>query len=136
RQLGTEQRAAGRLPEIDDGVRPPGVKSERPARTDGQLGAVAVAEVRAGRAHGWDGDAQRPLDDGALGGPLRLDADVLPLAAATGPEQRARGRHAVGAGALDLGQLGPGDPPLLAFDPRADALAGRGQGDEGGAAVA
>ena len=107
-----------------------------PAVAHRQLGAIAVAEVGPRRAHRRDGDPQRAFDDRLLGRPLRLDRDVLPLAAAAAAEQRARRRHALGARALDRRQLAPGHPPLLALDPHAHALAGRGQRDEGGAAVA
>src|SRR5205823_3473620 len=107
-----------------------------PALAHRQLGAIAIAEVRASRAHRWDGDPQRALDHRPLGRPLRLDRDVLPLATAAAAEQGAWRRHPVGARPFDRRQLAPRRSALLALDPDAHPLAGRGQRDEGGATVA
>ena len=93
RQLRPQQRAARRIAEVDDVVRAPRVKAERPRRAPPSAWRDRGSRSRAGRAHRRDGHAQRPLDDGALGRPLRVDGDVLPLAAAAAAEEGARRRR-------------------------------------------
>ena len=135
------QRARQRLAEqrtgrdVDDVVRPPRPKPERPARADRQLGALPIAERRARRDDVRHRDADGALDDRPLGRVLRRQRHVLPLAAAAGAEQRTGRRHPIRARPLDRGQLAPRDLPLLPLDARPHALAGRGERHEGGAPV-
>src|SRR5262249_26773811 len=67
--------------------------------------------------------AERALDDRPLGRLLRRRRDLLPLAAAARPEQRARRRNPIGPRPLDRDQLAPGHLPLFPLDANAPAPA-------------